>query len=115
MTPEERAREIADRLCDVLTPVAHGGFDVNDDDWLPIIAAAIREAEAAVWSRMRDTVEATAREARIEALEEAAKVALDEAGWPETGSPNTDLVNEGRNASAMLIAAQIRALKHKPE
>lgn len=45
-------------------------------------------------------------------LEEAAKVADDEAGHcEETGSPPSDFGNAGRNDAAKTIAAAIRALK----
>ena len=51
---------------------------------------------------------------RNETLEEAARVADDEAGHCEdTGSPPSDFGNAGRNDAARDIAAAIRALKEK--
>jgi len=52
---------------------------------------------------------------RNETLEEAARVADDEAGHCEdTGSAPSDFGNAGRNDAAQTIAAAIRALKDKP-
>jgi hypothetical protein len=60
---DAKARQIADRLLD-----GADGYGVDD------IAAALRDCEAATWHRMRDQVEATAREVERQTLERAAKV-----------------------------------------
>lgn len=61
------------------------------------------------WLREADKV-IHDRRIRAEALEEAAKVAEEEAGHCEdTGSAPSDFANEGRNDAARTIAAAIRA------
>jgi hypothetical protein len=87
---EQKAREVADKLCDALTPVAQGGFDPHDDDWLPIITTALRSA-------------------RNEALEAAAKVAQYYYGSPPVHADEAD----AEQAACADIATRIRALKDK--
>jgi hypothetical protein len=111
MTPGEKAREIADHI------QWHCDTTLGETD-LRVIATAIREAEAAVWSRMRDTVEATAREARNAALEEAAKVAKKTAiglaeGFNLSKSFEAQIKLAAGASVADQITAQIRALKDK--
>jgi hypothetical protein len=51
---------------------------------------------------------------RSETLEEAARVAEKEDGWPEdTGSAPSSFIHEGRNIAAKEIASALRALKDK--
>jgi hypothetical protein len=102
MTPEEKAREIA------------YSRHATDEAYAELIAAAIREAEAAVWSRMRDTVEATAREARNEALTVAAGVAKAYAESRTSGWPGKDQ-DEVCHAVAEDISSNILALMDAPD
>lgn len=121
MTLEDKAREIVDRLLNTTD-------DFNVDD----VVVALRDAYAAGYRTCHEDTKAhpgyivisdtgyvtgvLPPEARIsvrnEALEEAAKVADEEDGYPEgTGSNATDFVNQGRNETAREIATAIRALK----